>query len=168
MNIYATRDSGRLHIAWDQYYQGSINCYNNCLTQFVMRLLGLAQNITINGKTYCVNNASHRKYIDAGGSIQNTTVYVDRGYMRDHISPEKVEKRWKKMVLAIYGKNASLATKMLGKGADVNRRFVRIEGENPSFDPNIPANIPSNFIVRPLEFVGGNPFASELRKFGAV
>lgn len=174
---YATRDSGRLHIAVNQYYQGSVNSYNNCFTQFVMKLLGLAQDVMVAGKSYCLNKKSYSKFLGtATPSLEARGVATNHGFMRTHISAEKAEKRCQKMILALHHEDVDTALEMLGKGADVDRSFIWIENQDPSFKPDIKSHIPSGrafpktpvYILTPLMYVAGHAsFTTMLTYFGA-
>ena len=138
MQIFATKDNGRIHIAVEQHYQGSINSYNNWLTRFFTKLLRYSIDVTIAGKTRCLNIKSYVKFLQkfqvTGASVAtigkfkdfNALYFIpktDEGFMRDHLQDEKKDRLAYKFSKALYKSNEPLALKALGKGAALNLSF---------------------------------------------
>lgn len=158
--IVSTVDNHRLHIAHKEYYQGSVNSYNNFFTRFFMLLIGKAMELKVNNKTYCVNKNSYIKFLniwkvatdtrsvvnfhDLNKTIATGTIVFRKLFhptedrkpdtMRDHISPEKSKKRLMKMMplLLLEPKmNEKKILKLIYKGALLDASFLLINNKLP-------------------------------------
>lgn len=192
-NYYVTKDNGRLHIAADEYYQGSTNSYNNFLTRAFTKLFGVSTNVTMNGKTRCVNKKSYVKLLQHLGAAEASpktldnykdfnaiqfNVVKDRGLMREHLTAYKTDKLGKKLVNAIVHHDDFLTQKALGKGAKVNQHFwIRGYDNRIVFDSKFTPGLP-HMKINPFKATQFTPFllavssnnqalASILKKYGA-
>jgi hypothetical protein len=137
--VYTNVDQGRLHIAFDEHYQGSINSYNNFFTKFFAKLFRLSVDVTINSKTRRLNTKDYINFLTSHG-IANATPKTIRSFtyltpgsmpihsrnlgpMVNHLRPEKVQSLTNKILSAIHAGDQNRALKQLGRGADPNRLF---------------------------------------------
>lgn len=135
MNLYATRNNGRLFLAVDQWYQGSINYYENKLAKWFMSLFRKTITETIGEKTYCLNKKSYQKFLAKFSIIQQQTKsplrqvvvnHTQETYMRDSITAEKADKLFLKLIKDLYANDLEKAKKHLGKGANINLHFFKV------------------------------------------
>lgn len=136
--IYLTKDKGRAHIALNEHYQGSVNCYNNFFSKLITKLFRTSLNVTIEGKTLCANKKSYKNFIksikknELSSNIENfkvltreqMTPVTNLGLMRDHLSRWKSYRLSQKLIKAMVNDDKELALEAIGKGADVNRGFL--------------------------------------------
>lgn len=131
VNLYSTSDQGRLHIAADTYYQGSIRYYENCLTQCLTILFGLACELKVGDKNYIVNKKSYGKFmwqhgeqLEARPSKIHTfaieTLCKDKGYMYEHLNKKKSNQLANELSDAIFQQNEKAVLRLLGEGANIN------------------------------------------------
>lgn len=192
--LYATKDNGRVHVAINEYYQDSVNSYNNFITRGITKLFGFSTDVTINGKSRCLNKKSYVKLLSTMGvaeasaqtldnfkdfnAIQFKPV-TDRGFMRSHLSAAKTDKLGRKLVEAMVLKNdAFLAGQVLGKGASVNQHFwIRGFNNSISYHSKLNYGLPHQKI-NPFQATNYTPFlyatithkqglAALLKKYGA-
>jgi hypothetical protein len=57
-HIYTTVSGGRVHVAADAKYLGSVNSYNNFFTQFFAWLFGYSMRVDFDGKERSVSDYS--------------------------------------------------------------------------------------------------------------
>lgn len=148
--IFTTVDGGRLHVAVDNRYVGSVNSYNNWVTQTVAALWGWSEKVTINNKTRHVDKDDYIAFLNAntdytGAKVDNIKDYVDfnamriepmqeKGTMRQNISHSKANWLFRKLALAIVERgDYEKAATLVGKGADLNTRFWVRDGQRISF-----------------------------------
>jgi len=137
MDYYASVDK-RLHIAAGEYYQGSINSYNNLFTKLLF--WGKSRKITINGESFRVNKKSYDKFLISLKADLPTaklskefvglpvTVLRDRGQMRSHLRAFKTRRLGQKLIHAlVVEKDMQLAKKYIGQGAAVDKHFWLLE-----------------------------------------
>lgn len=134
-SLYATVDGGRLHMAVDDQYAGSVDSYNNFITKFFANLFGWSTQVTVNGKTRHVNKADYAKWlanntagVEMAKGLDLNLIEVKaasgQGRMRDHISADKANRLFKKMVVALsVNKDVETAKKHAGKGANIDSYF---------------------------------------------
>ncbi len=194
--IYATVDKGRLHLAVDKDYAESIDCYTNWFTQLIfVRILGRGEAAYVNGITYYVNSKSLRGWVDqnVAASEEESSKPVsflnfnqlkikpqgDKGLMRDHLSVQKTQELFERMVTALVNNDSRTAEECLGSGARVDDYFwVRDHKKYPiSFvglkdglpeDKSIPGMDAGRYTA--LGYVadkGNKAFADRLIYFGA-
>lgn len=120
---YTTRDRGRLHIAFNEHYLCSVNCYNNFFTKFLAQCFEIAQEVECNGKVYIVNKESYKKRYTALIHGNVITSKQPNELMTNHLSRDKVEKLTNKMMYHLRNENFHAVKKYLGKGANVNVEF---------------------------------------------
>jgi hypothetical protein len=136
---YLTTDEGRLHMAVDHAYQGSVNSYNNCITRFFTKLCKYSIDVTINGETHCLNKISYVKLLHKRGRADATVenldtfknfaaiaipnVIINEGFMRQHLSADKVNELTKELIENLNKSNLPQAAQILGQGAEVNKYF---------------------------------------------
>lgn len=145
-SVYTTVDKGRLHVAFDEHYQGSINSYNNWFTRSYAKVCKSTERVLFNGENVLVNKKSYIKFLnDLNGTAQFTSdnlptefnsqicaVKIDRGLMRTHLSTKRTNQLGRRMVDALVKNDAHLAKKYIGKGADVDQHFWYLErSHNP-------------------------------------
>lgn len=148
--VFTTVDSGRLHLAADDRYVGSVNSYNNWFTKFFARLFGWSEDVTFNGKVRCVEKSDYVKFLANSTSYKEASLdrikeYVDynalkvvptqdRGTMRENISEGKADYLFRKLTRAmVTDEDYDKAAKYIGKGADVDGQFWFREGQGISF-----------------------------------
>lgn len=145
MELYTAQSRGRLHIAADQNYVGSINQYKNCFTRFFTMLFGTSMKLSVHGRVYRVNKKSYRNLLDnTGNSVEGKIKHYghlesvlinipqNNSPMRYHIRQK--QNFYQKMVRAMVNGDEDLAKKMIGKGAELNSTFwVRTNGQGISF-----------------------------------
>ncbi|MCE5294230.1 MAG: hypothetical protein LLF94_06410 [Chlamydiales bacterium] len=167
--VFVTVDGGKVHVGVDENYVGSINSYNNFLTQFFANLFGLSAAVTFNGKTVHVNKAEYANWLasntaEATATVDNIASYLDfnklnvqavkgRGLMRNNISAAKSNRLFEKMVTAlVVDKDYEKAAKYAGKGANLEKIFWIREGYAPSFADSIKAGVDED---KAIEFRAG-------------
>jgi hypothetical protein len=143
-NIYTTVSEGRTHIALGPQYLGSVNSYNNPLTQCAARILGWSLEVDFDGKlrsldknsyTTLVKNLTKISEID---NISNYTLFrtnvldcptfqlpKNNIRMRDVILQEDSQNLFIKLTLAIFERNTQRALFLIGKGAALDRYVTR-------------------------------------------
>lgn len=148
--VFTTVDGGRLHVAAEDRYVGSINSYNNWFTKFFANLFGWSQDVSFNGKVRCVEKSDYIKFLANSTSYKEATLdrikdYVDynalkvvptadRGTMRQNISEGKADYLFRKLTKAMVNdEDFDKAAKYIGKGADVDGQFWVREGQGISF-----------------------------------
>jgi hypothetical protein len=142
MDYFTTVDKGRLHIAADQFYQGSINSYNNFVSRAYAALCRKSCRISINGKSFRLNTKSYAKFLfslkvdlataklSQGFSTLPITPHQNRGFMRSHLQSTKALRLGRQMVQALtIKKDMQLAKKYIGQGAAVDNHFWYLEQE---------------------------------------
>lgn len=146
MELYTTQSRGRLHIAADQYYVGSINRYGNWFTRLFTTMFGVSMKLDVHGKTYRVNKKSYRNFLShSGNAVQNkistyrnleavlVNIPQNQNPMRFHIHQK--EHFYRKLVSALINGDEAMAKKMIAKGAELNQSFwVRTKGHPISFN----------------------------------
>lgn len=139
VKVYATRDQGRIHVAFDHHYQGSINSYNNWFTKFFSKAFGRSADVKVAGRTRCLNKKDYRRFLTSHGhqmteykhmlsetlSAQWLTTIKHLGPMSKNISKAKSEKLHKKAVRGLDSNvvNQYYVEKQVGKGADLKSSF---------------------------------------------
>lgn len=138
VDMYATVDKGRLHVAYDQYYQGSINSYNYWFTKLFARILGWSIDIKIGAKHRQVEKKSYLAFLNEHGVVNatmatlHTFTQIDprshlrletKGAMTQALSKGKRRSLTKKMISALLKKEENRTVKTLGRGANVNKIF---------------------------------------------
>lgn len=131
-NINSIVDAGRLHLAYNEHYQGSINSYNCCLTKFIFRdIFKKAIDVQIGDKIYCLNKNSLDKFY-RGHNIQrmeDLTPKYGNGFMRNHLSASTVDALSRKLFHTVASSNdQNRANKLLRMGADPNRFYWYCNG----------------------------------------
>ena len=169
MNVFTTVDGGRTHIAFDQYYQGSVNSYNNCFTKFFASIFGKTIDVNIGGKTSRFNKSSYLEFLNNHGvnaaknelgkfrqfSLDSVKmVNKNNGFMRDNLSESKSGKLYGKMVrsLARNDVNEYRVKRLIGKGALMQQHFWVRDGFGVSF-----GTIKQGLPMEKLEFPGSIP-----------
>jgi hypothetical protein len=167
-SIYTTREDGYMHVAAGSSYAGKIRCYN-WLVGFIFWYIGWSEwvNVKPNEKN---PNKSHRylQKVDYATFIRNTTrgnanitendvekftnfrkVQIvpnqNNGLMRGHISRERSDHFFTKMVKSLFCGDFSKATRYAGKGATLDLPFWVREFYGLSFD-NYDSNLPADNI----------------------
>lgn len=149
--VYTTVDAGKLHIAIDENYAGSIDSYNNFLTKFFAKLLGWSTEVVINNKTRQLSKSDYLRWLNSNtayGDVSNESLatFADfhklevkaangsLGRMRDHLSQSKSQRLFEKMVLALaVNKDVEAAKKYAAKGANLDGYFWVRDGQPISF-----------------------------------
>ena len=143
--IYTTVDRGRLHIAYDADYQGSINSYNNFFTKFFANLFHLSIDVTINDKVRRLNKKSYLKFLHKHdvsvaslkglarfAHLEPSQRLTNLGRMTGLLSKQKVKHLTAKMISSLVQNKAPHVMKTLGRGADPNQLFwIRGCDKNP-------------------------------------
>lgn len=135
---FSTVDSGKVHIADEGNYLGSINSYNNRFTQFFAKyILRIGIDVDIGGKKRCLQKKEYAAWLKNCGievkikDLKNFRFFSklgviateNRGFIRAHLTEKKVEKLTRNLITALRRGNFSKAMTLVGKGADVNRTF---------------------------------------------
>ncbi len=168
---FATRDHGGVHIAQGDRYVGFVPTYNNCVTRFFANLLGWSYQITADGNTYDVERGKYLEFLNAhtvhDQEITTASVWDNLdlskltlkpegsiGLMRDHISAEKAERLYKRMIHALVVENDVEKAKLFaGKGALVDTSFwIRdnVEGTFAAVAEGLPDDEPQEFAAAHL------------------
>jgi len=143
-NIYSTYSNGRLHIAANKDYVGSVNVYRNWLTRFVTKISGFSTRIDFGGKAQIVNKKSYVKLLKKLGTegvrLSNINGYNDfkqvlekstipSGQMiRNAIDNKKQRLLTRRLATSILSGQNQRAIKMIAKGADIDRVYYSREG----------------------------------------
>jgi len=144
INVYSTYSNGRLHIAANKDYVGSVNVYRNWLTRFVTKILGFSTRIDFGGKAQIVNKKSYVKLLKKLGNesvrLSNINGYNDfkqvlekstilSGQMiRNAIDNKKKRLLTRRLATSILSGQNQRAIKMIAKGADIDRVYYSREG----------------------------------------
>jgi hypothetical protein len=127
-SVYTTVDGGRLHVAHDEKYAGSINSYNNWLTKLFSKILFLSKDIKLNGKIRTVNKKDYANF------LANVKDNISKAIlMRAHLSNSKGDKLFRKLISAIDKNDSTTAQKLVGKGAFINSKFWILENDPITF-----------------------------------
>lgn len=134
--IYKTVDNGRLHLAKDEYYIGSVNSYNNCITRFFANLFKKTIKVFIAGEEHCFNAKSYRNMLQRYGvevNLENIGQFSkleefqilpqEHSLMRANLSISKVNKLTRRLINALHQNNVNLAKQYVGQGADINHFY---------------------------------------------
>lgn len=129
-------DKGKTHFAINGDYAGSIDTYNNVLTQTAAYTSGKAVTITVNGEKLCANIDSLRKFMLENqaddfrsieelkdlSSYQFNVLPLDgeKRFMAAHISQNTKNLLSKELFKAIATHNPSLAERKIRQGAELN------------------------------------------------
>jgi len=157
---FTTVDGGRLHVAADDKYVGSINSYNNWFTKFFARLFGWSEDVTFNGKVRCVEKKDYMNFLSTSTSYKEASLdrikdYVDfnalkvvptqdRGTMRQNISQYKSDYLFGKLVNSMVSHDDyEKAVKYVGKGANIDGQFWFRDGYGVSFS-NLTQSLPND------------------------
>ncbi len=174
-------DGGRTHFAINGDYAGSIDTYNNALTQAGAYILGKAVTITVNGEKVYANINSVREFMlknqaDDFRSLQELSykdlssyqfrvlpLYGEKRFMRGNISQYTKDILSKELFKAIATDNPSLAEKKIRQGAELNTHAWLNEdtGEfffTKHFAPRLPERS-----LQPQRFIEATPFLLALR-----
>jgi hypothetical protein len=140
MDIYTTHDSGKLHIAIDNNYLGSVNTYNNFFTRFFAGLFNTSMEIIINNKKRIVNISSYRKLLkkvnknlipsECKNFNEVAPLKITDSYslMNFHLSKKKRRELFRKLVYALVNEEIEKARKLVGKGANLKDKFWIMNG----------------------------------------
>lgn len=145
-NIYTTLSNRRLHIAADHgLYLGSVDSYNNCITQFFAWLFGLSIAVDFGGQQRIVNAASYDQLLRT--LCPRVEAITQRHLFRNVIAtinpPDYREKMWRKIAhddslsllarlgQAIADNDVEAARKWIGKGANLDVDYFAREGYPP-------------------------------------
>lgn len=129
--------NGRLHIANDAHYQGSINSYDNLLTKFFSKLFHLSQDIKINNETHTLNKKSYKKFLKSINIDKSTCLIsnykdfnklspsfaTDRGFMRNHITNKKSNKLGLELINSIIKDDTNNTKRLIAQGALIDQHF---------------------------------------------
>lgn len=159
--IYTTVDGGRLHVGANTCYAGSINSYNNCVSQFFAKMLGKSVEIMVNNKTRSVEKKDYVKWINEYTALKDVTAKTvidyldlkklaiieneDRGTMREHLSQAKSMQLFRKLITTM-AKDFEASKKYVGKGAAINERVWIRETYGVSFS-TLTAGLPEDKAV---------------------
>ncbi len=145
--IYTTVSNGQVHIAADKQYIGSVDSYNNWLTQFFAWLMGKSISVNFDGKLRCLNKESYsilltsltNKVEDVGHHrmfrrmIVETALPQNNLRMRDVIASDDSQRLFRKLAQAISRGDTVKAKRMIGKGAELDKMYYEREGLGISF-----------------------------------
>jgi hypothetical protein len=148
-HIYTTVSKGQIHIAADTQYVGSVDSYNNFLTQFFNWATGRSMTVQFDGKTYSVNKESYTRLIQ--GLMKTADITDVAKYslfrpvaesvqlsnnnlkMRDVIAIEDRRALFRQLAYAIANNNTTAALAAIGEGAELDTSYYDREGMCPSF-----------------------------------
>jgi len=147
--IYTTVSRGQIHIAADTKYIGSVDSYNNFVTQFFNWATGRSMTVNFDGKTYSVNKESYTRLVQG---LMKTAVITDIAQysrfrpvaekgelpnnnlkMRDVIDYRERKELFQQLANAIAKNNTTAATMAIGEGAELDTSYYDREGMHPSF-----------------------------------
>lgn len=147
--IFTTISSGQVHIAADTKYLGSVDSYNNCLTQFFAWLFGRSMTVNFDGKLLSVNKKSYTKLVCSltrnaeMNDIRHRSLFRPIAEaatlpqhnlkMRDVISNYDSQVLFKKLAYAISQGDTNKALLMIGKGATLDQAYFDRDQLTPSF-----------------------------------
>jgi hypothetical protein len=147
--IYTTVSDGKVHIAADANYIGSVNSYNNFITQFFARLFCYSMRVNFDGKTHSVDKKSYTTLVQTLTSnekidkIEKFTIFRSVAQkailpgctlrMRDFINYNDSVALYKKLCIAIAENNSQRAMLMIGKGAQLDLDYYDRSTLYPSF-----------------------------------
>jgi hypothetical protein len=147
--IYTTISDGRVHIAADAKYLGSVNSYNNFVTQFFAWIFNYSICVNFDGKLRSLNKKSYSKLIETltlnnkVNDVKELTLFrpvAEKAIlpgctwkMRDFINRKDRQALFQKLCAAIAKNNSEKAILMIGKGAEVDSDYYDRESLTPSF-----------------------------------
>lgn len=148
-SIYTTVSGGRVYIAADTQYIGSVASYNNSFTQFFAWLFGKSIAVNFDGKVRSVNREGYAELLcsfaladkvsDIGQRtifrevVQSATLPTSNLKMRDVIESKDRQALFEKLALAISRGETTKALLMIGKGAELDTAYFDRERLSPSF-----------------------------------
>lgn len=150
-SFLVTKDLGQLHIGiytenTPTYQLGEkINAYNNFLTRFFARILGLSMDIKIAGKMRSVNKKSFQNHLQSIGLDQNLLVsnysklfknaptLENRKLLSESLSGKKTDRLFRVMIKAIQKDEVDIVKELVRKGAPIDRPFFISEANGNIF-----------------------------------
>jgi hypothetical protein len=133
-------EDGVLHVAFDRWYQGSIDSYTNVFSRFFAWLFRFSTVVVIDGKNRSVNKKSYLAFLKSIGGFDGSKAKASNyknlsqiigahhrsdcaSSMAQHLSPSKIRSLTSKMIRALREKNGDRLHTYLGKGANPNQFF---------------------------------------------
>lgn len=140
--VYTTLSNYETHIAIGNKYVGKVNSYQNPVTRFLSKLFRISMEVDFNGKTKTVNKNEYKKLVKfllnkeiniSESQFRKFNSIVDdkldlshvnkNQTMRDAIGSKKSFELFVKLAIAIRDNNMNQASKLIGKGANLEQEF---------------------------------------------
>ncbi len=136
-NIYTTTSGGRLHLAFDENYLGSVRHYDTFLSRFFAWIMGWSMTVKIATRKYVLDREGYATLIsrlsDTDGKAQDAAFdHVARNSsfsfrstkrMQNEISRYDSHALGIELAHALAKKDEEAAIQLIGKGADLETKY---------------------------------------------